>query len=102
MRKALLFGAFLFSLALGSISAFATDRRVALVSGNSAYQRTGALANPKSDAADITAALKKFEFEVLEGLDLGKAAMDRTIRQFGALDGGHQRTRRPRNGANDG
>jgi hypothetical protein len=90
MRKALLFVAFLFSLALASISASATDRRVALVIGNSAYQHTGALANPKNDAADVAASLKKLEFEVLEGLDLDKAAMDRTIRQFArALDGAH-------------
>ena len=90
MRKALLFVAFPLSLALGTDSASATDRRVALVIGNSSYQHTGALANPKNDAADVAAALKKLEFEVLEGPDLGKAAMDRTIRQFArALDGAH-------------
>ena len=80
MRKALLHVALMFAFC--SSGASAADRRVALVIGNSAYQNTGALANPKNDAADVAAALKKLKFEVLEGLDLDKATMDRTIRRF--------------------
>ena len=68
----------------------AADKRVALIIGNSAYQHTSELTNPKNDATDIAAALKKLDFEVLEGLDLDKAGMDRTIRQFArTLDGAH-------------
>lgn len=60
----------------------AQDRRVALVIGNSAYRYAPELNNPKNDAEDISAALRSLGFEVITGLDLDKAAMDRTIRRF--------------------
>ncbi len=63
-------------------------RRVALVIGNSAYQHTTALANPRNDAGDITAILAKLGFEVVSGTDLDKAAMDRTVRAFADKLGG--------------
>ena len=44
------------------------DKRVALVIGNSAYEHTGKLANPKNDASDMAAVLKKLGFQVIEGL----------------------------------
>jgi hypothetical protein len=55
------------------------EKRVALVIGNSAYQYTGALKNPKNDASDMAAALKKRDFRVIEGFDLNKTAMDGKI-----------------------
>ncbi len=58
------------------------QKRVALVIGNAAYQATPALTNPKNDAADFAAALKAERFEVIEGLDLTKAMMDRRIGEF--------------------
>lgn len=58
------------------------QKRVALVIGNSAYVNTQRLENPKNDAADIAATLKQLGFEVIQGLDLDKTAMDRTIRNF--------------------
>ncbi len=58
------------------------EKRIALVIGNSAYQHTGELKNPRNDAADIAAALKRLKFEVFEGLDLDKRAMEVTIRKF--------------------
>jgi uncharacterized caspase-like protein len=58
------------------------DKRVALVIGNSAYQHTPKLGNPKNDAADVSAALQKLGFQVLEGFDLDKAAFDRKVRDF--------------------
>lgn len=60
------------------------EKRVALVIGNSAYQHTPQLDNPKNDAADIAGVLKKHGFEVTEGIDLDKAAFDRKIRDFAA------------------
>jgi len=57
-------------------------RRVALVIGNSAYQHTHRLENPKNDAAEMAAALRGLGFQVIEGLDLGKAAFDGKIRDF--------------------
>lgn len=59
------------------------DRRVALVIGNGAYQNTAELPNPGNDANDMAAALKRLGFEVVEGRDLDKRSMERTIRQFG-------------------
>ena len=59
------------------------ERRIALVIGNSAYQNTPDLRNPKNDATDMAAALRRLDFEVFEGHDLDKRSMERMIRQFG-------------------
>ncbi len=59
------------------------EKRVALVIGNSAYQHTAELKNPRNDAADMAASLKRLGFEVLEGKDLDKRGMERLVRQFG-------------------
>ena len=78
---------FLFSM-LVAATAVQAQRRVALVIGNSAYQHTSPLDNPKNDATDIGAVLKKHGFEVIEGLDLDKVGMDRKVREFAeALQG---------------
>ena len=46
------------------------------------------LANPKNDAIDVSAALKILSFQVIEGIDLDKAAFDRKLREFAsALQG---------------
>lgn len=67
-----------------SASAFAqAERRIALIIGNSIYQNTAELKNPKNDAIDMAAALRRLGFEVFEGLDLDKRSMERVIRQFG-------------------
>ena len=79
--------AFLLSVLLLPSVALA-EKRVALVVGNSAYQSTPALTNPRNDANDISAALKALGFQVVEGFDLDKATFDRKIRDFAtALDG---------------
>lgn len=63
-------------------------RRVALVIGNSSYKFTSPLENPKNDAADISSAFRTFGFEVFEGVNLDKAAMERLMRDYaGALTG---------------
>ncbi len=67
---------------LSAAPAAHANKRVALVIGNSAYQHTPKLDNPKNDAADMTATLKKHGFEVIDGLDLDKAAFDRKVRDF--------------------
>jgi Caspase domain len=75
-------------LAVWPSSAAHADKRVALVIGNSAYQNTGELRNPSNDAADVTAALRRLGFQVTDGRDLDKRAMERSIRQFGlSLEG---------------
>src|SRR5262245_26934350 len=79
MRTAI---AFLLLLLLPTPFAHA-GKRVALVIGNSAYQHTPTLDNPKNDAADMSAALRKLGFQVIEGFDLDKAAFDAIVRDFG-------------------
>jgi uncharacterized caspase-like protein len=73
--------AVLLSLALLPAAALA-DKRVALVVGNSAYQHTAKLANPKNDASDVGTALRALGFQVIDGFDLDKAAFDRKVRDF--------------------
>ena len=63
-------------------SAGQAAKRVALVVGNSAYQYTTRLENPKNAAADMAAALKKLGFEVVDGLDLNKVDFERKVREF--------------------
>ncbi len=63
-------------------SAAMAQKRVALVIGNSAYQRTPKLTNPRNDATDMAAVLKKHGFQVVEGFDLDKASFDRKVRDF--------------------
>jgi formylglycine-generating enzyme required for sulfatase activity len=60
------------------------QKRVALVIGNSDYQHTTKLTNPKNDATDISAVLKGFGFQVVDGFDLTKAAFDAKVREFAA------------------
>jgi Caspase domain len=69
-------------LSLLSSSPALAEKRVALVIDNSSYQHTPRLANPKKDANDMAAALKKLRFTVLEGLDLDKAGIERKVRDF--------------------
>ena len=69
---------------LATTPAALAEKRVALVIGNSGYQHTPKLANPKNDASDMAAALKKHGFQVIEGLDLDKPAFDRKVRDFAA------------------
>jgi len=75
--------AFIFILLLLP-SAVHAQKRVALVVGNSAYQHTPRLVNPKNDATDVAASLKTHGFQVMEGFDLDKAAFDRKVRDFAA------------------
>ena len=71
------------ALAAGMNPALA-DKRVALVIGNSAYKHASELANPRNDAADMAAALKRLGVMVIEGTDLDKPGMDRAIKSFAA------------------
>jgi tetratricopeptide (TPR) repeat protein len=60
----------------------ATVRRVALVIGNGAYTHVKALPNPSNDARSIAKSLRGIGFTVSEGIDLDRAAMQSTIREF--------------------
>jgi uncharacterized caspase-like protein len=80
---------FLFVVALLALSCSAqAEKRVALVIGNSAYQNTAPLKNPRSDAEDMSAALKRLGFDVTSGYDLDDRGMSQKVRDFArSLDG---------------
>ena len=73
-----------FLLVLSCAQAQAESNRVALVIGNSAYNFTPALRNPKNDAVDMAAALRQLDFQVFDGTDLTKTQMDGLIKTFAA------------------
>jgi hypothetical protein len=58
------------------------EKRVALVIGNSAYRHAPPLDNPRNDAVDIAAALSKLGLQVIEGVDLDRAGLERKVRDF--------------------
>lgn len=57
--------------------------RVALVFGNSAYQRLRELTNPRHDAEDLAKALRSLGFEVHLSIDVTHDAMNQALGQFG-------------------
>ena len=59
-----------------------TERRVALVVGNSAYAHIGRLPNPGNDAADMSAALRRLGFEVTTALDADRVGLNNALRRF--------------------
>ena len=63
--------------------ALAKGKRVALVFGNSAYEHTTQLANPKNDAEDFASALTTIGFEVTKIDDADFSTMRRALRDFG-------------------
>jgi hypothetical protein len=81
--KAAITGLALFLLfVLGALAPASAKTRVALVIGNSDYQHASKLKNPRNDAAAIAAALKRLDFDVLEGGDLDEAGFRRLVREF--------------------
>lgn len=58
------------------------QRRVALVVGNSRYENTTELANPKNDAAAMQAKFEELGFEVITALDSSKQDMEKAVRAF--------------------
>ncbi len=60
------------------------ERRVALVIGNSDYVDVPTLENPRNDAEDVAASLKRLGFETTVSLDADRAAMQAAIDDFSA------------------
>ncbi|MGT2437830.1 caspase family protein [Bradyrhizobium betae] len=79
-------GAILSTLALAVLpEAALADQRMALVMGNSAYQRAPKLANATNDANLLVETFKKAGFTVVDARnDLSAQDMRRTLRDFGA------------------
>ena len=59
------------------------EKRVALVIGNGAYKYASQWPNPKNDADDVSAALRRLGFNTVTGIDLDKSAMDDVTVRFG-------------------
>ena len=59
-----------------------TEKRIALVIGNSKYNGTS-LANPANDARDVAAALTELGFDVTAKIDVTQKEMNRSIVKFG-------------------
>ncbi|MBF0288104.1 MAG: caspase family protein [SAR324 cluster bacterium] len=59
------------------------QRRIALVIGNSDYQKMGRLLNPENDAADMATALTDSGFQVTLKTNLDRTQMRQAIRDFG-------------------
>lgn len=78
------FGLLIISIWLGCGSALA-EKRVALVIGNSAYQKVAKLPNPSNDAAAVTAMLKAAGFDSVESrLNVSANDLRKTLREFAA------------------
>ncbi|WP_338700240.1 caspase family protein [Bradyrhizobium sp. 26S5] len=72
--------------ALIGVAQAATEKRVALVIGNSAYQNVTRLDNPRSDATLMSETLASLGFTLIGGraqLDLDKPGMDIAVQSFG-------------------
>ena len=77
----------LFVWVSGPCWAAGTERRVALILGNSAYQHAPRLPNPVNDAKAMADSLRAAGFELIGGapqIDLDRAGTERVIRSFGA------------------
>ena len=58
-------------------------RRVALVVGNTDYKHTDPLTNPRNDAIELAASLRRLGFqEVIEGVDLDVGSLAGKVRDF--------------------
>ncbi len=60
----------------------ATERRTALLIGNSSY-KSGPLKNPVNDATDLAANLKRLGFAVILKRNATHQEMEEAIREFG-------------------
>jgi uncharacterized caspase-like protein len=65
-----------------ALSSGAEGKRVALVIGNSTYQKIQALKNSMNDANDMAATLKRLGYEMLTGVNLDRKAMRGLIDDF--------------------
>jgi formylglycine-generating enzyme required for sulfatase activity len=71
-----------FAVALLFSMPASAEKRVALIIGNSAYKNATPLLNPRNDATDVAASLKRLGFETVTGFDLDKAAMEELAGRF--------------------
>ncbi len=72
---------------LAGVSGAGAAKRIALVIGNADYKHLPPLRTPHGDADKVAELLRAANFEVFIGKDLGKLALEKSIRQFlGAME----------------
>jgi hypothetical protein len=81
MRLVAAFACAVMLICLGVLPGHA-DKRVALVIGNGAYSSAPRLPNPRNDAEDVAAALKRSGFETIVGLDRDQLGMQDVAIRF--------------------
>lgn len=72
-----------FVISTTQLSRAAEEKRVALVIGNSAYENTTQLSNPKNDAEDMSIALNAIGFDVTKVDNADFSTMRKALRDFG-------------------
>ncbi len=83
----------LLALAATAAACAASERRVALVIGNSSYKSPGLdIPNARNDAQDTAAALKALGFDVLLETDVDLAGASKAIQQFARMSIGADAT----------
>ncbi len=65
-----------------TILAKENQKRIALIIGNSNYNKQGKLLNPINDADDMSKALAELGFEIIKVVDADKQAMDAALEKF--------------------
>ncbi|MBR1124238.1 caspase family protein [Bradyrhizobium lablabi] len=79
-------GGTILSMVLAINVAFAADRRVALIVGNSTYQAVPRLPNPSRDAGSVAKMFRDAGFETVDlALDVGNLEFKRAIRKFESM-----------------
>lgn len=58
------------------------ERRIALVIGNGSYSHAGVLTNPINDAREMSAVLRRFGFDVIDGIDVARDPMEDLLYSF--------------------
>ena len=87
-RLLVLVAAVVLALVAFGRAVYASDKRVALVIGNSEYAHVSNLSNPANDATDIAEALERIGFIVTRGQNLDGRGMRLALRNFAeAADG---------------
>jgi hypothetical protein len=83
---AAIIGGAILSMVLAPDAAWAADRRVALIVGNSTYQTVPQLPNPSRDASAVAKMFKDAGFDSVDvQLNVGNLEFKRSIRKFEAL-----------------
>jgi hypothetical protein len=59
-----------------------SEKRLALIFGNSDYRESGSLKNPSNDANLMEATLKNLNFDIIKYLNADKATMELAIKEF--------------------